>query len=464
MIYKLHQKLKDLNNNCYVNNIFYYNKTNLIRAPLEATLILYVAELYIIFTNYFICRSLETNEILTLIFFPLIFSVVLCSIYSFLVMKYIINRIHKHIFDIVKTNFDESPQEKYNKLNKIFKKHFIWIHTWGTICYSIVTGITVLCFLAKFNGSFAKDYIKSTVILTIFSLLSGFLWNLMGYWSDNTIEWGNIYKNITSMPSNQAKDKFKSYIYHRILNIIILLSIILFVLCALINIRNEFSKDVDLNIYYLFITIFITIVIFYAKQMYRLFFNEKDCEKTVFLNLMSFMPHELDVYKNHNVIRKINATNTNTFSAQINDIHFNKFEMIKLLLDEWKNRISTYWSITIKIIILDLLIIFLPYIHRIWHLNLEEKTLNTLLFSPMLGIVISIMVCYFSTIEMTEINRIKENIERIIMYDPLFKDVYKKTKLYIFNDYLPIFICAIEIAFAIIVIILIKVAPPVASN
>lgn len=282
---KIYLILKALNKNCYLNNIFYYHKTNLIRAPLEVAITLYVVEFYILFTNIFIKdsnNSLEISQLLIMIFAPIIFAILLCAIYSFLIIIYITKRLYKHIYETIKSK--NTTHDKYEEIDKVFKEYFLKIHGFGTFCY-IMSSIIIIFVNLLALGENPKNNIPLISIIFIVGLVSGLLWNILGYYSDQTINWNKIYINIGPTPHKLKHIKFKYYIKYRILNSVILISYILLTLIALLRIPQNvqiLELNGGLESLYLLITIFFTIITVYMKQIYQLYYNEKNSNSSFF--------------------------------------------------------------------------------------------------------------------------------------------------------------------------------------
>ena len=79
-------------------------------------------------------------------------------------------------------------------------------------------------------------------------------------------------------------------------------------------------------------------------------------------------------------------------------------DFINILFEEWKFRLSQYWSITSKTVFISFILFFIPYMKDAWGAN--TLNLPNQIF-PVIGILFSIITCLLSTIEMNKINRIK---------------------------------------------------------
>lgn len=124
-------------------------------------------------------------------------------------------------------------------------------------------------------------------------------------------------------------------------------------------------------------------------------------------------------------------------------------DYINILHDEWKFRLSQYWSLTSKTILLSFILFFIPYMKDAWGAN--TLNLPNQIF-PISGIIFSIMTCIISTIEMKKINLIKTSIKRYILTHSIQID---KPYDYdnIINHNLPIAICCAQVIIGVFVII-----------
>ena len=132
----------------------------------------------------------------------------------------------------------------------------------------------------------------------------------------------------------------------------------------------------------------------------------------------------------------------------------NDIEMTKLLLDEWKYRLSQFWSLTIKTVIISLILILLPLMYKQW--GVDITTLNDAIWVlSLIGAVFSALVCPFTTIEIRKINLLKTYIrESVTKISPMFSGAFSKRNKA--HQHLPIVICAIQVLLAIMVIIVVN--------
>lgn len=124
-------------------------------------------------------------------------------------------------------------------------------------------------------------------------------------------------------------------------------------------------------------------------------------------------------------------------------------DYINILHDEWKFRLSQYWSLTSKTVLLSFILFFIPYMKDAWGANTLD--LPNQIF-PVVGIIYSIITCLLSTIEMRKINNIKNSIKKYIsIYSQQIDNPYNYNNVIHHN--LPITICLGQIIIGIFVII-----------
>lgn len=124
-------------------------------------------------------------------------------------------------------------------------------------------------------------------------------------------------------------------------------------------------------------------------------------------------------------------------------------DYINILYDEWKFRLSQYWSLTTKTVLLSFILFFIPYMKDTWGAN--TLNLPNQIF-PVVGIIFSIITCLLSTVEMKKINLIKTSIKKYILTHSKHIDrPYNYDN--IFNHNLPIAICIAQVIIGIFVII-----------
>lgn len=124
-------------------------------------------------------------------------------------------------------------------------------------------------------------------------------------------------------------------------------------------------------------------------------------------------------------------------------------DYINILHDEWKFRLSQYWSLTSKTICLSFVLFFIPYMKDAWGVNMLN--LSNQIF-PIAGIIFSIIACLLSTIEMNKINIIKGSIKKYILIHAQQIDIPYNYSNPI-HQHLPIVICCAQVIVGVFVII-----------
>lgn len=280
----------NIHENCYVNNLQFYHKSNLIRAPLEALITIYLAEVAMMFSKWFVDKvKLTSPQIALMIFIPLLFALVVCLLYSGGVILLVNRKIYKltEEFDNGtprRTNI--SISQLYIEINEDVKKTFRLIHVIGGACYLIVGIITSALFS---NRIFTGFSLWNTIILSVYALLMGVIWNIYGYYSDNRIDWSKIYKGLIidiAYNSEIKQEKYKSYrrsVYGQTIVVAIITLILILVFArfdySAIPQNNPFET---LLAYSVFGAWFITILKIYGTQMFNIFFVHKEKGSEIF--------------------------------------------------------------------------------------------------------------------------------------------------------------------------------------
>lgn len=125
-----------------------------------------------------------------------------------------------------------------------------------------------------------------------------------------------------------------------------------------------------------------------------------------------------------------------------------EMELIHILYDEWKFRLSQYWSLTSKTTLISFILFFIPYMKDAWGTNIFG--LPNRIF-PIVAIIYSVATCYISTIEMNKINQIKNSLKKYILeQSENLLDAPYATQNFV-HQHLPIYICIIQILIGIFV-------------
>lgn len=123
-------------------------------------------------------------------------------------------------------------------------------------------------------------------------------------------------------------------------------------------------------------------------------------------------------------------------------------ELINIMYDEWKFRLTQYWSVTSKTFMLILFLFFIPYLKDTWGIN--NINLPNYIF-PIVGIFFSISDCILVHFEMMKINKIKDSINKYVGHNS--KNFINPYKGIVGHLNLHIFICAIQVIVGFIVLL-----------
>lgn len=128
--------------------------------------------------------------------------------------------------------------------------------------------------------------------------------------------------------------------------------------------------------------------------------------------------------------------------------------MVLMLFDEWKFRLSQYWSITSKVIMLNFILFFISYMKEAWHIvgiNMPNVAF------PIMAMFFATLNCCISSVEMKKINLIKETIKGYIRknFDELsnaYKTINAGNVLVKSHHHIPLCIWGLQMILGIIVI------------
>ncbi len=296
-----------LNKYCDLYNLWFYNKSNIIRAPFEAALSLYLAELYVFFSNKFGIVRLDSN-LVGIIFFPIIIAVIVCVLYSVIAIRSVLKSMEKIIKDFIMKKERIKKDILFNEIDTCFKKRMLGIHVLGAglyIVFAIVFGIVL-------KSIYNIQDCSIIIHLGILGVVSGSLWNLYGLISDQRIDWRKILlvfkiedKSIESVEVTKhvwelTKDikikKFKMWFLSILVQAIIILLICVFGFYVLSRLDVKPSSKVEFGMLdSVFVSAFFATLVAYLKMMYKLFFQMKSLKNEpegVFLNLFDLVDKE----------------------------------------------------------------------------------------------------------------------------------------------------------------------------
>lgn len=280
------EKKKSFYKNFFVNNLRYYHKSNLVRAPLEALITIYLAELALMLSKWFVNRlSLNASQIILMVFIPLLFALIVCLVYSGVVILLINRELYKLINIIDISDIDANMNTIYFQIEDKVKSIFQKIHAAGATCY---LAVGILVYLSLSNKIFCEYNLNNMIIISLYCFFMGIVWNVYGYYSDRRIDWSKIFKNLNINISQNAdiqKIKYKYYersVKWQLISIFtICFSLVLIFVRFDYDLIPEGSLDILIT-YSAFAAWFIAILKLYFTQMFGIFFTHEKKGSEIF--------------------------------------------------------------------------------------------------------------------------------------------------------------------------------------
>jgi len=278
-------KIATINEHCNISKLIYYVKTNIIRAPLEMAVTLYLAEALIILTDIFPVNPISVQDVIYIIFFPIVLSIVTCFIYSFVIALCVyLATCYVTKYIVVLTL--GSPERQYKEINGIFRRVFFGMHFLGFSCYSVISIV-----VTKQLSSFWGNTVCENWPLILFGIVFGFLWNLYGCVSDCRIDWSKIFIHLEKCRITDYRKKYWAYMGSIVLQLLIIMCIVS--VASFIGLRiNPELEVLDIISYSSIVSLFVAVVAIYLKQTLKLFFKLKrgkeDKDSDIFPNIYDF--------------------------------------------------------------------------------------------------------------------------------------------------------------------------------
>lgn len=280
------EKKKSFYNNFFVNNLWYYHKSNLVRAPLEALITIYLAELALMLSKWFVNRlSLNASQIIFMVFIPLLIALIVCLVYSGAVILLINKELNKLINIIDISDIDANMITIYLQIEDKVKLIFRKVHVTGAACYLVVG---ILACLSLSDKIFCEYNLNNMIIISLYCFYMGIVWNIYGYYSDRRIDWSKIFKNLNINISENADIQNIKYKYYKrsvkwqIISIFtICFSLVLIVIRFDYDLIPKGSFDILIT-YSAFAAWFIAILKLYFTRMFRIFFTHEKNESEIF--------------------------------------------------------------------------------------------------------------------------------------------------------------------------------------
>lgn len=457
------EKVSLISKRCIMKEFIHYHKGNVFQAPLEALLTFYLAEMIVFVSNLFVVTPLTSAQMLQVIFVPLIFSALVCIVYSIAMILKISTRLFDCLQEIDKL---EGIIEKYNAVDERFKDLFFRIHRLGAICYFLVSLFVSYFYLFVMNIDLKVTPITLVVSITLFGSFFGVVWNYAGFNGDRRVEWSQLLLEFSGIDAIQRtpiiKKKYKYFERQAKTHIMMIILILLITGFCVLNLNeyfyaefdiflNKVRAEIEVEVYYLFASLYVMAMYFYIKFLASHFYNRYENGSKIYVNIEELKGcieiKEADCIGE----RKSEANKILNYESAENSPE-QDIEMLKLLYEEWQFRLSQLWSLMTKATILIIVLMLLPYLTERFGLDVEAINLPEFLF-PLLALILSIVIGIISTIEIRKINKIKSTMKDNIQCSfPKFASSSETPKYWLHQD-IPIVIFSILSFFAILILI-----------
>lgn len=286
---------------CQFENLWYYVKTNIVRAPLEALLTLYLAEAWMIFTERFTHKMADASQTVYMIFFPLAVATAVCFVYSLgasLAVGIWAYFVQKNYRTNAPPLAKEQLEDLYLKIDGSFAFVMRVIHIVGALCYGCLAYFIAINFKYNIYANIPDMNNKFTLYIFVFGLVAGALWNFYGYHSDRRIDWSKVFIFLkdTSISTSECIRELKLHYfkYALLLHLVCCTAIISFTIYLMIDFRFSLFENMksldELLSYSAFITLFISVASLYGKQMYYIFYTRRYKQSEIFPRLVELSP------------------------------------------------------------------------------------------------------------------------------------------------------------------------------
>lgn len=182
-------------------------------------------------------------------------------------------------------------------IDDCFIRFFKCIHIVGASLYTLPAIGQALYFSFLITSNNLQSWEKLVFVISAVGISGGILWNILGFYSDCRLDWSKIYVDLKEFNIKSNKDllnrKYHNFMWHALLNIIVFTLAILIAVGIVLNLHGSIIHPQDPNdinlgsisSYTFFIFLFISVITAYAKQMFMLYFVNKDQRIGVFFNI-----------------------------------------------------------------------------------------------------------------------------------------------------------------------------------
>jgi hypothetical protein len=272
---------------------------------------LYWLEILLIFSNIFHYNNIPGKVILYMIFIPIIFSVIFCSLYT--ISETI--KFQNAILAVIRSNkFTNETREYFDNAEKILNSYFKKMHYKG--CFYYIVGSFLVSYTLVNILPLQIDNRKLFIcFVTIIGFLFGLLWNIYGYYSDCRIDCSTIFIRLKDFRINQYDDlrqkKFWAYKMSLIMQLVIIIFFVALMTFILLTLKEDIFNDnldgyaenlKDLILYSPIIALLTAAMTLYLKFTINYFFDvtEKDNQtRNVFCDTFSITRTNKNINKGY---------------------------------------------------------------------------------------------------------------------------------------------------------------------
>lgn len=276
----LYEKLLLIQKNNLLSMVVRFAKSALFHIAFESAITVYITEIFIILSRYYLVNPSKLSGTLMLIVVPILFAAPISLLFAIIGTLFFVYKLS----DIVQ--FPE--KQTYYDLKRKHHLRLFWGHLIGTAFY-ILTPALIAKTLVRFYSDRFLPNAKVEISIIVVCGIQGLLWNVTGFFRDQRILWNQVLpksKKVEGFLDQIAISNYRNIKWNFIMNIISLFPAVVLLVFTFFNLNHHLQSEDALRAFttnYRFLTIsFVSLLAIYVKYGYSLLYSERNREAIIY--------------------------------------------------------------------------------------------------------------------------------------------------------------------------------------
>lgn len=278
----LYGKLQYIRQKNCLSLVFRFSKVNVFHITLECLISVYMLELLVVLSKFFLIDPKSISSLLMLIVFPCITMIPLSVVFGIGCALFFTHHVYFYLKSVVPSFSDniEDSRTHYEKVVRRYRKEVIVVHLLGTILYCISVTLVPIYLVSYYPSYFAHPN-TFLFYMSFIGSLFGVIWNIAGIFRNQRLLWSDLLTEFCTAEIHSIvyQRNYKLLLYNAITNILSIIFLCIISILIVLNIHpilmNEESFKSLLTEYSFFVLSFGALVAFYLKKGFSLLYSDQ---------------------------------------------------------------------------------------------------------------------------------------------------------------------------------------------